>query len=83
MTEYFLNINKNDNIYIYIYIYHNCGCKMGRTWIHQHLWGWTASQNTRIDMAAVIHSRAGLRAQKFVADRSLMVQNTENDPDMP
>jgi hypothetical protein len=48
-----------------------------------HLWGWTASQNTRIVMAAVIHSQAGLRAQKFVADRSLMVQNTENDPDMP
>jgi hypothetical protein len=47
---------------------------MGRTWIHQHLRAWTTSPNARIVMAAVIHSRLGLRAQKLVPDRSLMVQ---------
>jgi hypothetical protein len=70
MTEYFLNINKNNNIYC------NCSCKMGRTWIHQQLWAKIAKyKNCCIPKWD--------RAQNFVAGRSLMVQNTENDPDMP
>jgi hypothetical protein len=31
----------------------------------------------------VIHSPARLRAQKFVAGKSLMVWNAESDPHMP
>jgi hypothetical protein len=56
-TEYFLNINKNDNIYC------NCNCKMGRIWIHQHLWLELNCKTQELScMAAAIHSRVGLSA---------------------